>query len=285
MFGPVALDEIEKRCWRDLWHTAVWDAVEEYRIDLVEFGPVQASIVLEEPGEPSLNLVLGAAASGSVQSGNLQRAVGWARRHGVDYRVPVTPGGPEAKLAERWLIESGHEQGDVHAKLVRGVLAPDLPPPRGIEVVVRHQPDDDECFSVPFARSLGMPCWASTFFFDLPGRKGWHCYAAIEGDDAFAYAAMIVHRGLAELILVPPVEWAERVPEGQVALLRRCIEDAAAAGCEAIVAAVDEPRHGARPTTSRESLLLAGFEQAFVRADWRPPRHAVTERDLTRAWI
>jgi hypothetical protein len=198
--------------------------------------------------------------------------------------VPVTPGGPGATLAERWLIESGHEQGGVHAKLVRGAAAPVPSPPAAIEVVVRRRPDEDEGFSAPFAESLGMPYWASTFFFDLPGREGWHCYVAIEGDDALAYAAMVLHQGLAELILVPYVDWAERARESQVALLRRCIEDAAMAGCEAIVTAIDEPLRGKRSTTRLESLLAAGFEQAFVRADWRPPRHVVSEWGLSRAW-
>lgn len=286
MLIPAALEEIEKQCWHDIWRTAVCDAVVDYRIDLARFGPVQASIVPEEPTEPSLNLILGAATPGAVEAGHLEDATEWAGAHGVDYRVPVTPGRPGAKQAEEWLSESGHEQAGSRAKLIRDVSAPTLQTPRAIEAIECGCPNEDEGFPDAFAESFGMPYWAATFFFDLPGTEGWRCYAAVEGVDALAYVAMLVHAGVAELLLVPQLEWRpERAPEGQAALLHRCIEDATEAGCEAIFAEVEEPRRGERPSISRESLLLAGFEQAFVRAEWRPPHHAVAERGLRDVWV
>lgn len=292
MFVPAALDEIEKRRWRDLWRTAVDDAVDELRIDLAEFGPVQASIVPGEPGEPSVNLVLGAATPDAVEWGHLERAVGWAASFEVDYRVPVTPGRPGAKRAERWLIENGHEQGSVRLKLIRDV-GPPMPTPAsaGVEVVRRESPNRDEGFPACFAESLEMPWWASTFFFDLPGTAGWHCYAAVAGDDALAYVAMLIHGGVAELMLAPQAEDLEHdfhvdaQAQAQAALLRRCIEDAAEAGCEAVFTEVEEPPGDALRRGSRESLVNAGFEQAFVRADWRPPRHAVAEPDPLWVWL
>jgi len=124
-----------------------------------------------------------------------------------------------------------------------------------------------------------MPEWADTFFFELPDAQSWHCYVAAEGDYPLAYVAMLIHAGLADLVLVPNPYWSpQRVPDGLMVLLDRCIDDAAAAGCEAIFAEVEEPRPGRPLAIHHESLLLAGFEQAFVRAEWRPPRHAVAER-------
>jgi hypothetical protein len=284
MLVPAALEEIEKRYWRDLWDTAVDDAVMEMRIDLARFGPVQASIVAEEPEEPALNLVLGAGAPGAVEAGHLADAIEWAESHEVDYRVPVTPGRPAADEAERWLMERGNEQGGSRTKLVRDTSPPQLPAPPGIEVIAREDPDEDECFADSFAENLGMPCWASTFFFELPGAEGWHCYVATEGDDALAYVAMLVHAGVAELTLASHPRGVERENGGGAALLRRCIEDAAAAGCEAIFAEV--PELDPEPLSeSRESLLRAGFEQAFVRPDWRPPGHAVAEARWRDLWL
>ncbi len=279
-----ALDELEKRYWHDIWRTAVADAVADLRIDLARFGPVQALIVPGEPTEPSLNLVLGAAAPDAVEAGHLEDALAWATVHGVDYRVPVTPGRPGAQLAEELLSESGHEQGATRAMLIRDVSAPAPPSPQGIEVLTLDRSSIDEGFAEAFTEGYGMPFWAATFFFELPGREDWRCYIAARGDAPLAYAAMLSYGGIAALTLAHPTP-GRRVAEGQAALLRRCVEDAAAAGCEAILAEVEQPQPGARPSTGRESLLLAGFEQAFVRADWRPPRHAVAERGLRERWL
>jgi hypothetical protein len=279
-----ALDELEKRYWHDIWRTAVADAVADLRIDLARFGPVQALIVPGEPMEPSLNLVLGAAAPDAVEAGHLEDALAWTTVHGVDYRVPITPGRPEAKRAEELLSERGHEQGATRAMLIRDVSAPVSSVPQGIEVLTLDHSSIDEGFAGAFADGYGMPFWASTFFFELPGREDWRCYIAASGDAPLAYAAMLSYGGVAALTLAHPTP-CRRIAEGQAALLGRCIEDAAAAGCEAILAEVEQPQSGARPSSGRESLLMTGFEQAFVRADWRPPRHAVAERAPRQTWL
>jgi hypothetical protein len=287
MHIPAALDELEKRCWHDIWSTAVEDAVFEERIDLVRFGPVQAAIVAEEPSEPSLNLILGAGTPDAVGSGHLQDALAWIARHRVDYRVPVTPGRPEARRAERWLARAGHEQGTSRVKLIRDARRPAPRPPRGIEAIECECPNEDEGFPDGISQALGMPDWAATFFFDLPGTEDWRCYRAVCGDDPLGYAAMPIHAGVAELLLAPqPGCRPELVPDGLAALIERCVEDADEAGCEAIFAEVEDLRPGRRPSATRESLLVAGFEQAFVRTEWRPPRQLVADRGLHESgWL
>jgi hypothetical protein len=279
-----ALDDLERRYWHDIWRAPVEDAVADFRIDLARFGPVQALIVPGEPTDPSLNLVLGAAAPGAVEAGHLEDALAWAAVHGVDYRVPVTPGRPGAGSAERQLSESGHEQGASHAMLIRDAVMRGPSAPGGVEVVALGRANLDEGFAEAFADGYGMPYWATTFFLELPGAEDWRCYIAAVGDAPVAYAAMLAYGGVAALALAQPIP-CELAPEGQAALIDRCIEDAAEAGCEAVLAEVELPRPGQRPSTARESLLLAGFEQAFVRADWRPPRHAVAEHGLRQRWL
>ena len=278
------LDQLEKRYWHDVWRTAVADAVADLRIDLARFGPVQALIVPGEPTEPSLNLVLGAAESGAVEKGHLEDALAWATVHGVDYRVPVTPGRPEARQAEHWLNESGHEQGASHAVLIRDVSTPAPPAARGVEALALDRSSIDEGFADAFAEGFGMPFWASTFFFELPGTEDWRCYTAARGDEPLAYAAMLSYGGVAALTLSQPTPCADAA-EGHATLLARCIGDAVTAGCGAIVAEIEQPQPGRPSSIARESLLAAGFEQAFVRADWRPPRHAVARRNLRQHWL
>ncbi|HEX7293002.1 MAG TPA: hypothetical protein VF259_00520, partial [Solirubrobacterales bacterium] len=142
----------------------------------------------------------------------------------------------------------------------------------------------DEGFAEAFAEGFGMPLWGSTFFFELPGTEDWRCYIAAKGDEPLAYAAMLTYGGIAALSLAQPTP-CEDAADGHATLLARCIEDAATAGCNAIVAEIEQPRLGRAPSLLRESLLDAGFEQAFVRADWRPPRHAVARRNLRQRWL
>lgn len=274
-YDPAALDEVEKRFWRDIWLPVAeqTEAFEELDIRLRELGPVQAAIVVEQPDEPMLHLVLGAALRGALRGGHLQEAVEWARSYSLDYRVPVTPGPIEASWATRWLMDSGHELGGGWIRFGRQASAPDFPEP-AIEVLRRAR-NEDESFGDPFAEALGMPEWSASVFLDLPATPGWHCYVAVHGDYALAHAAMVIHGKVAELALGAN-PGSERHAEGQLAVLRRCIEAAAVAGCEAIFA--ETAAHDSEPlAASRQSLARAGFERLFTRRDWRPPRHEVAD--------
>lgn len=229
-----------------------------------------------------LHLIAGAGIPGAVEDECLPAAVEWAQSHEVDYRVPVTPGRTAASDAARWLMESGHELGGNWIKLIRDASPLDFVAPPGVEVFRRGY-NEDESFGDPFGEVLGIPDWASTFFLDLPGMEGWHCYVAVEGDYALAHAAMVIQGGVAEIALGAN-PGARRHAEGQMAVLRRCIDAAASAGCEAIFA--ETPAFDSEPLAdSRESLRRAGFEQAFARRDWRPPREAVAETAGNRLWF
>lgn len=264
-YDPVLLDAAEKRFWNELWDTAVDDAVVDLGIDMNWFGPVQAAIVTEEAGDTALNFILGAASAGAVEEGHLADAVHWVESQDVDYRVPLVPGLAGVEAAEEWFARHGHKRIEGPTKLVRDGSSPRLPAPE-VEVLERVDPWEDEGFGDPLAESLGLPKWAATFFLDLPGKAGWRCYCAVDGDEPLAYAAMMIDSGVAELVLASrPV--GERDGEGQDAVLHHCIADAAASGCEAIV--VGEA--GCEPAVAdRESLVRAGFESAFRCFTWQP---------------
>lgn len=255
-YDAVALDEAEKRFWRGLWDTAVEDAVVDLGIDMVRFGPVEAAVVAEEPEEPALNFILGAAAPKAVEDGYLPAAVQWMERHDVDYRVPLAPGLPDLGAAEEWLQRHRYRLLCGPAKLLRDGSPPGFPAPREIDIYERVDPWEDEGFGDPLAESLGLADWAATFFLDLPGTDDWRCYCAVDGDEPLAYVAMHIHEGIAVLAL------ASRLAGvcdglGQTAVLHRCITDAAASGCTmmAVAEAGHEPA-----MADRESLLRAGFE-------------------------
>lgn len=265
-FDAVALDEAEKQFWRGLWDTACEDAVVDLGIDMVRFGPVAAAVVAEEAAEPALNFILGAGAPGTIEDGCLPAAVRWMERHDVDFRISLTPGLPEQEVAEQWLRQHHYRLLDGPMKLLRDGSPPRFERPPEIDIYERVDPWEDEGFGDPLAESLGFASWAATFFLDLPGTPGWHCYCAVDGDEPLAYVAMHVHDDVAVLALA-----SRLVPEGdgcgQRAVLHRCIADAAAAGCATIAVA----EAGCAPAVSdRESLLQAGFEDAVRTFTWQP---------------
>lgn len=265
-FDAVALDEAEKQFWRGLWDTACEDAVVDLGIDMVRFGPVAAAVVAEEAAEPALNFILGAGAPGTIGDGHLPAAVRWMERHDVDFRVSLTPGLPEQQAAEQWLRQHHYRLLDGPMKLLRDGSPPRFERPSGIDIYERVDPWEDEGFGDPLAESLGFASWAATFFLDLPGTPGWRCYCAVDGDEPLAYVAMHLHDEVAVLALASRLV-PEREGRGQRAVLHRCIDDAAAAGCATIAVA----EAGCAPAVSdRESLLEAGFEDAVRTFTWQP---------------
>jgi hypothetical protein len=265
-FDAVALDEAEKQFWRGLWDTACEDAVVDLGIDMVRFGPVAAAVVAEEAAEPALNFILGAGGPGAIADGHLPAAVRWMERHDVDFRVSLTPGLPEQEAAEQWLRRHHYRLLDGPMKLLRDGSPPRFERPTGIDIYERVDPWEDEGFGDPLAESLGFASWAATFFLDLPGTPGWRCYCAVDGDEPLAYVAMRLHDDVAVLALA-----SRLVPagdgRGQSAVLHRCIDDAAAAGCTTIAVA----EAGCAPAVAdRESLIQAGFEDAVRTFTWQP---------------
>jgi hypothetical protein len=265
-YDPVALDEAVKQFWRGLWDTAVEDAVVDLGIDMVRFGPVVAAVVAEEPQDPGLNFILGAAAPGAVADGYLPAAVRWIERHDVDYRVSLSPQMPEADAAAEWLRSRRYRLMEGPARLVRDGSPPRFRPPPGIDIYERVDPWEDEGFGDPLAESLGFANWAATFFLDLPGTAGWRCYCAVDGDEPLAYVSMLLHRQTAVLVLASRLA-GQGDGIGQGAVLHRAIADASAAGCVAITVA----EAGREPAVGdRQSLLRAGFGESFRTLTWQP---------------
>jgi hypothetical protein len=274
-FGRAAWDvarlaRSEKEFWVGLWDAPSVDTLRESGADVVRFGPIQAVCLTDEPRHAGVNFILGAGGDGAVANGHLADAVQWLEtrcfewsdERGVDYRVPVVPGQPEAAATEGWLREHGHLRDGGVAKLVRDAREPRFPTAPDIEVL--DWDDWDEGFGGPLAESLGLASAAATFFLCLTLEESWHCYCGIIGDDPLAYVAMHIDAGVASIALASR-PYAGRDGEGQLAVLHRCLEDAGAEGCDSVVL-VDAG--GEPPVIDRESLLRAGFAAAYRVPSW-----------------
>jgi GNAT superfamily N-acetyltransferase len=267
--GNRYLEGVERRGWLDLWRAPVLDAVEEGGIEARWFGPIQATIVAGLPEAPLLNLILGAAEHGAVKEGHLEAAIEWAESHGVDCRIPVSTDGPEAGAAEDFLNRRGYRRTERLVRFVRDTSPPHFTEPPGIEV--DEVPEFMEGFSEYLAEGFGLDLIAGAFFDCLPERERWRSYVAI-GDRGYGIGAatMMVDCGVAMLGFVA-TNAPERGKGGHTALLRRCIRDAAAAGCRIIFTDAEEPI-GDAPGTSpaARNLARAGFRESTARPIWRP---------------
>lgn len=266
-FDSTALDATDRRFWREIWDSVPAAVANERGIERREFGPIQATIAAELAQVGMLNLVLGAAEPGAVADGHLAAAASWTRERGVSPYISVTPGLAEAESAEAWLSENGFVPAYAWMKFVRDAHAPRFKVPDDVEVVEVTDPEQ-EPFGMVAATGFGMPAWAATFFAELPGQNDWRCYVArIEGE-AVACGAMLLDGRVAELGIGATLESARR--RGcQLALLHRRITDAAAAGCTTLLVETGERVPG-RPSSSYRNILRAGFEEAYLRPNWKP---------------
>lgn len=266
-YDSEVLDRAERRFWRDVWESVPGDVARERGIELRDFGPVQASLVAGLPEVGMLNMLLGAAEDpGGEQLG---RAASWAGERGVAPYVPLTPGLPGSAAAEEWLRGNGYEPAYAWMKFVRGPHPPRFKAPKDVEVVELSAPDR-EPFGAIAAAGFGLPIWGAEFFAHLPGREGWRCYVAKVDGEAQACGAMLIDDGVAEFGIAATLEGA-RGRGCQTALLHRRIGDAAEAGCHTLFVETGE-RVPDRPSASYRNILRAGFEEAYLRPNWKLPR-------------
>ncbi len=263
---PLALDLIERRFWREIWHSVPPAVAAEHGIELRVFGPVQATVVGDLSRVEMLNLILGATEPGAAAEGHLSAAIDWVITRGVFPYVPVTPGLADTAAAEAQLTASGFAVGHSWMKFVRDSHPPRFTPPDDVEVI-ELSGDDQEPFGMIAATGFGMPAWASTFFARLPGREEMRCYVARVDGETQACGAMLIHEGVAELGIGATLESARR--RGcQLALLHRRILDASAAGCHTLFVETGE-RAPDRPSGSYRNILRAGFKEAYLCPNWR----------------
>ncbi len=276
--GPGRLYGLERHFWLDLWRVPVLEAVEGEGIEMRHYGPIRAFGIAKEPRTPLFNLILGATAPGTVADGHLASALDWTESLGLDCRIPVRPEFGEPDAVEDHLNRRGYRHTAYLATFVRGGQPPDFPEPLGIEV--EEIVEEGEGFS--YFLSNGDHFWAGNGFVDgLPGRRDWRSYIAIdaEKDEGIGAATMMLHHRVAQMGFVSTCESA-RGKGGHLALLRRRIVDALAAGARELFAVTEEsldfPDSVSPPA---RNLVRAGFSLAAARSVWRPPEDLVAKAD------
>jgi len=265
-FDHAALDATERLFWGDIWDATSADVAAERGLESARFGPILGLRAAGMRDVPMLNLVLGAGQAGAAADGHLAAAVDWLDSLGGRYYVPLYPGDPGAPEAEAWLRESGFGKGYGWMKFVRDASPPQLPERTGVEVVELGSGEGAD-FGRIVAAGFEMPEWGAALFSELPGREGWCCYVAEVDGTPQGAAAMRINEGVAEFGAAATMEQA-RGRGCQTELLRRRILDAADAGCHLLFVETGERVPG-KPDASYRNILRAGFEEAYIRPNWR----------------
>ena len=270
-FDPAALERTEARFWREIWDAVPTAVAVAKGVRRAEFGPVQATVTAALSQPRSLNLILGAAGADAAAEGFLEEAVEWVREQGVRGFALLDPNLPGASAAERALTGAGYAREHDWMRFVRDAHPPRFKVAAEVEVVELDGSEEAAPFGAIAALGFGLPAWAASLFAPLPALPDWRCYLALLDGEPQACAALLIDGEVAELGVAATLEGGRR--RGcQLALLRRRIEDAAAAGVRTLLVETGA-RVPSRPSPSYANVLRAGFEEAYLcpgYADARP---------------
>jgi GNAT superfamily N-acetyltransferase len=210
-------------------------------------------------GARELNRVVGASTAKELDA-----AEDFFGELGIPFHVSVMPGtGLEGELEPR-----GYEPGYAWMKFIRPAGdRPASPTELRIEEVGSGRATD---FAATCCAGYGFPEELVPWTASVVGRPGWHCFASYDGDRVVGTGGVFAGGELAWL------GFAATLPEArghgsQSAILARRIERATELGCALIVTETGARVEG-RPSGSYRNLLRAGFEEAYLRPNYRSPR-------------
>jgi hypothetical protein len=268
-YDPAVLARTEKRFFGELFDAVPPAVALAHGIAKADFGPIQATVTRDLPGARVLNLVLGAEAAVAAPEGFLEEAIGWAREQEAGAFVLLTPDATGTAAAEATLPRIGFEPSIEWMRFVRDAHPPRFEVSKEVEVV-EVGAEDDSPFGSIAALGFGLPAWCASVLAPVTGLPAWRTYVAKLDGVPQACGAMLLDGEVAELGIAATLEGGRR--RGcQLALLRRRIEDAAAAGARTLFIETGARVPG-RPSTSYANILRAGFEEAYLCQGWSDAR-------------
>lgn len=236
---------------------------------LEEVAGALVSIATKEPSI-LINRTVGLGRHQPATAAAVASIVDHYRRASVTrFFLQIAPNAKPVDLRDM-LAAAGLEKARGWMKFTRGPApAPDVTSPLAVRKIGREHADD---FARIAAAGFGLSDAAQPLIAALISRRGWHLYMSFLGDTPAGTGAMLVHDGVANL------DWGVTQPDfrqcgGQSAVLARRIRDANAMGCRLMVTTTGEAVPG-DPQRSYNNILRAGFEEAYLRENWAPPRKA-----------
>ena len=169
---------------------------------------------------------------------------------------------------EAALLARGYEPGYAWMKFSRGTETPEDAPTD--LAVVEVDADRAAGFARVVVEGFETPTFFGAWLAQLPGRDGWHCFVAYDGDEPAACGALYVWEDTGWLgIAATRPDFRRRGAQG--AILAARIRGAAELGCTLLVTETGE-LVADRPAGSYRNILRAGFEPRYLRANYVPTR-------------
>ena len=209
------------------------------------------------------NRALGLGLGRPAGEADLDEIASFFRNLGVEWCATVAPQAEPAELAAS-LQARGLVRGYAWAKFRRDVGDP--PEITSALRVERVGEAEAKAFAETFVRGYGVPQLLRDWLARLPGRKGWHCFVAYDGETPAATGAVFVHGAVGWLGIAATLADHRRLG-AQGALLAARIRAAAEAGCEVAVTETGALVEG-KPSNSYRNILRAGFELDYVRENY-----------------
>lgn len=185
------------------------------------------------------------------------------RERDAAFWISLPPGaGLESELERR-----GYVSGYPWMKFSRRTDSPAAPETElAIAEVGRDRALD---FAQTFVGGYGLPVDVTPWLARLPGREGWTCVVAYDGDRPLGGGALYTDGDVGWLGMAATLPEA-RGRGSQTAILAHRIAIAAAQGCSLVVTETGE-RVDSRPSGSYRNILRAGFEERYLRPNYRAP--------------
>jgi GNAT superfamily N-acetyltransferase len=220
------------------------------------------------PSSIVVNRTIGLGLSGPEDPETIRRVVALYRQAGVArYFVHVHPDAQPPGIRD-WLLEAGLEKARGWMKFTRGR---DAPPPAATDLTIRPADTADApAFGRIVADAFDLGSDAVDWMARVVDTEGWRIYMTFDGDEPAGTGGLYVRDGIGfcDFGATAP---AFRRRGSQSALLRRRIMDAIDMGCRMIVTETGEEVEG-DPQHSYKNILRMGFEEAYVRENYAPPR-------------
>ena len=258
------LEEVEHRGMLDLYRAAPVAARAAGGLSATERDGVVCLRCDALPGARMFNHVFGLGLDRPAGEDDLARLA--AAYGGRAHHVALSPAARPGELGDL-LAARGYAPDYGWVKFRRGV-EPLPAPATGLRVVPaegRHA----AAWGAIVARAFELPSFAAAWLAALPGRPGWSCLVAVDGDEPVAAAALFAD-GAAGWVAFGATLPEHRGRGAQTALLAARVARAAELGCTAL-AVETGAREPGRVAASYRNILAAGFEPRYLRPNLRSP--------------
>lgn len=181
--------------------------------------------------------------------------------------VPTLVAVPEGAPSEAALRDRGYAREYPWVKFAR-----DTRPPERVGCDLRIGtvgPGAASAMGEVIVAAFDLPAELAPWFAALPGRPGWHCLGAFDGDRLVATGSLFA-RGEAGWVTWAATDRSARGRRAQQALLAARIDVARTLGLRWLVVETGDIEDG-KPDASHRNILRAGFQAVYRRPFWRAP--------------